>query len=1707
MRNTPKQLSNPTSTGGGGANFEARVQGAFVVTLLTGGTPPCLPDHRIRALKLQGRYAGFHTDDLVVFADHSRTGEEARLLAQIKRSVKVTAGDETFAEVIRSAWHDFNDEKVGFITGVDAIALITGPLSETDTRHVRPLLERARHSANEEEFLQKIETGNFSSSTTRDKLNVFKTHLKAANGGANVTPKRLWEFLKAFHLIGYDLDAESGSALSLLHALITRSSSEPAHLIWARVLEVVQTANQNAGTLTVETLPRALVETFSGADSSGWSRNVAKLKEHGSYILEGIRTTIGGVHVEQREALSRLLDLTEASGFVFVTGERGAGKSSLIREFSRHIDSEAPLFCLRAEELDKPHLDHVFSAIGLTGSLGELEKGFALMPKKYLVIESLEKVLELENSAAFRDLLQFVKGRRGWTVVATGRDYAFPLITTQYLEPAGVNFKTLTLEGFTDEQVRSLRQNLAPLQKLSSNPVLAPMLRSPFFAELAFRALEAGAEFTPQDGEEEFRKAVWREVIAKEGDRANGMPARRRRAFVDMAVVRAKRMAYGVLEDGFDVDAVFRLAEDDLVRRDQNSGLVSPAHDVLEDWALERFIDGAFRAHSSSMQGFLDAVGHEPAMNRAFRLWLHRKLRLRDDISDFVRAVLSDQTIARYWQDATIAAVLQGEDPGAFLELLDDQLLEDEGELLKRFCFILRVACQAPDQVLASELTVNRSGILSDALFLRPFGNGWSAIIRFLFQHRERLAKSLPPHLTAMLHDWASVLSLNKALPDSAREAGLLALHLLQDLKDVRRENADRKRLLSVIIRTASSNREEFLSLLNADVFVEKVERRRSRPRYTDELCKMAFFDVLETTFLAKHFPNTLIELTKFEWFYEHTEEDDEPRYASSRVNMGECFGLHEHKHKFFPASGAKGPFAPLLRHHPRVGLDFVLQLLNRSAEKYAHSTLDVPRSSSYPEIELAEPQLDQIDIHVNDGAVVGQYYSGRLWSAYRGHSPTPYLLQSALMALENWLIDYVKLLDSEDVAWVFDYVLKNSNSVMPTAVLASVATGFPDRVGEAALPLLRTLELYFMDSGRLVSEAGVQINEFAVSRDPYAGFYTEERREANNRPWRRESLETLVQRLQFFDKFRERVLAAIDILRATATDERARFLLHRIDSRGWEALSDKENNLVVLQPGHLEPELQEIQRRTQEEEQGTNRFLVLFFWANETFERKPPSRSYYASWTEALTEAKALEEELEAGRVNYLATMHRGGIVTAAVVLVRDHAAELSDTDFQWCAGVIRRAVAAGADAEDSLAATDVTGNGGAAAAASVLPVMLDFTSEDSKTEVKRLLVIALTHVNKDIRREAANGVRQHLWQRDAEFAHNCVVGAVEYARFMRERLSDSRKLFSLKGDAKESLAFEWLARIDGFRDRFARGELSTNLDISFHTHSPEHLLSPCLVIPDGSTEPEHVALLSRMLVLFFEAAQGEQEYQSGGIDNAEVNYDLSYEFARRFARYLLPIASTGFPHFVEQLKVGCQTAPDFIKNLDIHFAVEAEQKGAKETYWQFWSQLSGRLQETALELAHVPLESRRQDGRRKLIRSMLKVDVEWQPVDFENQDIALGKDLILDFAKNAGSNPDVFEALARFMHYFPSFFFQDGIPILAKHQKAEEGTHLLKGVNTSFYLERAIQRFLQVDHAGPLPRKMHESILTLLDAVVETASSRAYYLREHLIRSRRIA
>lgn len=260
-------------------HFEACIQASFVVLMLTGGRTPCLPCWPIEKIKFQGKIDGFDIDDLIVFVQNPYNKERRKLLGQIKHSIAITQSSIEFQEVMRAAWNDFNNSKI-FDRGRDVIALLTGPLSATDARSVPWLLKQARHTENVDEFFRKVQQTNFSPPKSAEKLEVIHHCLKLANGNNNVSKDEIYNFLKCFRLLSYDLSDECGVVLSLLYSHISLFLQQPLpEWVWSRVVDIVQTRNKNAGTITSSNIPDDLLEVFKQREAIKMSEDLKATQE------------------------------------------------------------------------------------------------------------------------------------------------------------------------------------------------------------------------------------------------------------------------------------------------------------------------------------------------------------------------------------------------------------------------------------------------------------------------------------------------------------------------------------------------------------------------------------------------------------------------------------------------------------------------------------------------------------------------------------------------------------------------------------------------------------------------------------------------------------------------------------------------------------------------------------------------------------------------------------------------------------------------------------------------------------------------------------------------------------------------------------------------------------------------------------------------------------------------------------------------------------------------------------------------------------------------------------------------------------------------------------------------------------------------------------------------------------------------------------
>ncbi|MBF0227423.1 MAG: hypothetical protein HQK76_18415, partial [Desulfobacterales bacterium] len=213
--------------------------------------------------------------------------------------------------------------------------------------------------------------------------------------------------------------------------------------------------------------------------------------------------------------------------------------------------------------------------------------------------------------------------------------------------------------------------------------------------------------------------------------------------------------------------------------------------------------------------------------------------------------------------------------------------------------------------------------------------------------------------------------------------------------------------------------------------------------------------------------------------------------------------------------------------------------------------------------------KISQIEIEVNDGTVVKQWATWELWAAYRGSSVTNYALESLLMSFEKFLLETAKRktdVSKENLKFIFDYVLKNSNNVAPLAVLTSVAIAYPEEVEEAMLPLLSVREFYEWDLIRALQE-----HSTLAPMDNHISFAQKERWESNQLQHRKQysrGLFDFIVNYQFnVRKLNKQIHNLFDKLRAKIKkyDVMWKKQMNEIDIRNWEVKLYDEK--LVVQP------------------------------------------------------------------------------------------------------------------------------------------------------------------------------------------------------------------------------------------------------------------------------------------------------------------------------------------------------------------------------------------------------------------------------------------------------------------------------------------------------------------------------------------------------------
>lgn len=1664
--------------------FEQHVCATFLALLLVRGIPPVLADCSVVEVHLQTEHLGWATDDVLV-AGLTGGGTRRQLICQVKRSFTVSHSDEDCCDTLVDFWTDFRTQ-ASFSPEHDRFAIVTLRGTNTFLGQFAELLDCARTSRDPADFEHRLSTPGFVNAGVaryfKEVYRILNEHEKRDLSVADV-----WPFLKVIHAISFDLTTATRQTETQIKTLLAHTASDPdpvstAGVTWAELLREVGENAFHATSYVRENLPAYLRERHSPiTDSSQTALRV--LSEHSSIILNGIRTTIGQtVHLDREQLVQCLLSKLVESQIVIVTGSAGSGKSGITKT-AIELLSDCFVFCFRAEEFAAAHLDETLQRSQIPMNAVTLGALMAGQPRKVLLVESVERLLESSTRDAFTDMLGLLKRDHSWKLILTCRDYSSDLVRSSLLQFGGVEHSVLEMPVLNDDELDTVAASLPNLSSPLSTNHLRELLRTPYLLDKASQMAWPTDRPLPQD-ERAFRAKFWAEIVRSEDRPAGDMPRKRHDAFVAIALRRARALTQYVSRLDIDAGAIHALRRDSIVAVSQSTDLfVAPAHDVLEDWAILSWIDEQYQLCEHSIPDLAIALGTYPAVRRTYRKWLAEFLERDSDSADALfDSVIGESSLSPQFRDDTLVSLIKSPLVGELLQRKSGSLLANDHRMLKRIIHLLRVGCVTTPAWFG--------GIGAAASIMQvPDGAAWASVLELVATHLHLFGDGDRSLLLGLCEDAARGVTLQTPYPDGSDSISAIAYWLLSHFEKYR-DRDERERVLKVIAKIPKCDPEKFIVLIMGNGGSER------RDRSTAEFRGIVLWDV-HSCQACRDIPDCVIAALREELIL--SVDDLRALFAhGSGIEIEPGFGIRKRAtHYCSPASAYQGPFLNLFRYHTKHALAFVLSLLNHSADWYLAQRVPIRYVEAPVEVTLT----------LNNGAVKKQACNSRLWNLYRGTSVGPDVLQSVLMALEQWLLD-VGDERPEDLDGHLSYILQNSSNAATSAVVAGVATAFPSIASETILSLLTTRDFILLDRARMAAEShAVVIGDMMPFGNSTRQFYDDERRSSNALEHRRYDFESAVanaqlgaartQIHQLLDEHRERLPP---IEKQTEVDRLWRLALHRMDLRQYavsavqpeQDSSGSEFKTVRLDLVTPEPDLQQMVNDAGRQYGATNARIALLMWGIKVFHGEETSQYDPTQWKVMIQEARELADS---GTNDRQLDHGRGGPEFIASVCVRDHFAEMPVEDTEWCVNTLCDAVEAEADNWHQIARIQRSLMGGDRPAAYMLSGLIGKPlRDDLQKRVRTVMPLGILHPTEEVRTWAASGAARYLWSTDPALAIRCINVLAAEANSIQHFLA-----------AEESRPFG---------ERVEQVQLEANAGIFFQQHFYGD-------IPLDSYEDLDVTRWNgadanyRILTILFEAPEHplavrafkrlgtvivgwwENEEHRTDSHSQQVSMDTEVALTTLFERCLLRAPSHHCQDLLQPVLDAMEDHPIEVSRVlrgMISWEDEIQNTGQ---FWSLWESFVNQMKRTSW-LAGVDRDH--SSGESMLAVVFLthywKKDVRhWRSLE----GYAFRVHALLDELPPSIS---VFDNYIAFLYHIGDQSLPKAFELVSKYLRAGIPVGFLKKSNTAYMLEVLLRRFV---YGQPLQLKrdriLREAVLHILDSLVDSGSSSAYRMRDDFV------
>ena len=1437
---------------------------------------------------------------------------------------------------------------------------------------------------------------------------------------------------------------------------------------------------------------RTLAQYFFSLDKSIIDFT-GELNQHTESILASIRSKIEfkdyEIKIDRSEAIKNIKVILDGSPLLILSGEAGVGKTAVIKDFYDQIKGETPFFVFKATEFNIPNINQLFTNYGHF-TLLDFIKEHQGIDKKYIVIDSAEKLSDIEYPEVFQELLSTLLGGN-WKIIFTTRYSYLDDLKFQLVEVYHVNFQPLNINNLTTEELIVLSEKYR--FDLPNNERLLELLQNPFYLN-EYLQIYGGLENTISFSD--FKDILWKKQISKTMCRTDNIHIKREKCFLKIAYKRANDGHFFVKADDCDDHILHNLEADEIIKYDSTAGGYFITQDIYEEWALDKIIERSF-SRSQDCHLFFRDIGSSLPIRRAFRNWLSEKLLSnKDEVKSLVDTTIVDAQIEDYWKDEIYISLLLSDYAGVFFQLFESKLIEDNQKLLMRIIFLLRIACKGIDDDFIKLLGIRKTANLAiKTLFTKPKGSGWNCVIEFIYKHKNDFGLQNINIILPLLDDWNN----KNKVGDTTKKASQIALYYFNEITKNDRRYSYRNtevQLTKVILQGASEITDELKSIF--DEIISKKPTNRKDKYY--EVVKAILTSITDSIEVVRSLPGYVIKLADLFWFQPSTKTG---RFEIDSFGVEQYFGLSErHDFDYFPASAFQTPIFQLLRFAPNETVDFILSFTNKCVECYANSKIN--------------NEIEKVEVFVNETKPVKQYISNRLWNMYRGTQVSTCLLESLHMALEEWLLGNAETTSKEILeSWCL-YLIKKSKSTSITAVVTSVVLAQPSKLFNVAKILFQTKELFLYDTQRMMLEQ-MQKSQLLMFKNSFPSnyrnkLYENERIKTCDKPHRKFALEHIALHYQVFmsegeskSEFKERQKSIWTIFDKyyqelpdksleTESDKTWRLYLARMDRRKMiQEVEEKDGKFLIKFNPEIDPELKKYSEDSINKSSAAMKYMSLNLWANYRFTREKDKYEQYQQYENNLqlviVETKKIIKGLKKKDEEDYYLFNHSIPAYACSVLIRDFSDKLNSEEKEFCKEVIIEYASTPFKAKHYFYQI----SDGTEPSITMLPELIKHFPKN-KEEIELLLLLLLLNPWREISTFATRGILHSLWEIDFDAAHTIFLGYL-LLKPKYDCLSDEIRK---ENSQKNIYEFPETQVLERFAKKYENelGKIASNkityaelgdlkkLDLKTLTTAFE-------LIPLKTENEDHKKFINIIFPVF-----SKKLFQNEDHSKEDYNYSLKTRFLEKFVYFILNSTKDKIKTYIKPFVDNFDSSRDGAQFFQEFISVE-DRLNKYEEFWTVWNMFYDKIVE-------IYKKQRTHYYTEETLNNYLLAWPYWKETAKEWHTLKeREKSFYKKVVEDIGHHPSVLYSISKILCEIGSNYIDDGIfwigDILQKNNQliSEE-----LETDTIYYIENVIRRYILTNRQTiKKSLQIKNQVIVILNFLVEKGSVTGYLLRENIL------